>query len=30
VRGENTAYNSRVEVVVGLGFGPIELTTTSR
>jgi len=29
-RGENTAYNSRVEVVVGLGFGPIELTTTSR
>ncbi len=30
VRGENTAYNSRVQVNVGLGFGPIEFSTTSR
>ena len=30
VRGENTSYNSQVEVNVGLGFGPIEFSTTSR
>jgi len=30
VRGENTSYNSQVEVDVGLGFGPIEFSTTSR
>ena len=30
VRGENTAYNSRVDIGVGLGFGPIEMTTMSR
>jgi Tfp pilus assembly protein PilX len=30
VRGENTAYNSQVQVVVGLGFGPIEMSTMSR
>ena len=30
VRGENTAYNSQVDIDVGLGFGPIEMTTMSR
>ncbi len=30
VRGENTSYNSQVEVDVGLGFGPIEMSTMSR
>jgi hypothetical protein len=30
VRGENTAYNSRFEVNLGLGFGPIDMSTTSR
>jgi len=30
VRGENTAYNSQVSINVGLGFGPIEMTTMSR
>ena len=30
VRGENTAYNSQVNINVGLGFGPIEMTTMSR
>lgn len=30
VRGENTAYNSRVEVDLGLGFGPIEMSTMYR
>ena len=30
VRGENTSYNSQVEVDLGLGFGPIEMSTMSR
>jgi Tfp pilus assembly protein PilX len=30
VRGENTAYNSQAQVDVGLGFGPIEMSTMSR
>ncbi|HOD37043.1 MAG TPA: pilus assembly PilX N-terminal domain-containing protein [Syntrophales bacterium] len=30
VRGENTSYNSQVEVALGLGFGPIEMSTMSR
>lgn len=30
VRGENTSYNSQVQVDLGLGFGPIEMSTMSR
>jgi hypothetical protein len=30
VKGENTAYKSSVEIDVGMGFGPIEISTMSR
>jgi 1,4-dihydroxy-2-naphthoyl-CoA synthase len=30
VTGENTSYNSRAQVSVGLGYGPIEMSTISR
>lgn len=30
ITGENTAYNTRVDVTVGLGYGPIEISTMSR
>jgi hypothetical protein len=30
VTGMNTAYNSRVQVGVGMGYGPVEFTTISR
>jgi hypothetical protein len=30
VTGMNTAYKSRVQVGVGMGYGPIEITTISR
>ncbi|MEN6464339.1 MAG: hypothetical protein ABFD62_04075 [Syntrophaceae bacterium] len=30
VTGTNTKYNSRVEIEVGIGYGPIEITTMSR
>lgn len=30
VTGENTAYNSSVQIGVGMGYGPIEMSTMSR
>jgi Tfp pilus assembly protein PilX len=30
VEGRNTAYNTRVEIATGIGYGPIEITTMSR
>ena len=30
VTGENTSYKSRAQVSVGLGYGPIEMSTISR
>lgn len=30
VVGRNTEYNTQVTIGVGLGYGPVELTTTSR
>ena len=30
VMGENTTYNSSVQIDVGMGHGPIEITTMSR
>jgi hypothetical protein len=30
VTGENTNYNSRVRISVGMGYGPTEMTTISR
>lgn len=30
ITGENTAYGSRVSAGVGIGYGPIEMTTISR
>ena len=30
VTGENTAYNSSVQIDVGMGYGPIEISTMSR
>jgi hypothetical protein len=30
VKGENTKYSSSVQIDVGMGYGPIEITTMSR
>jgi hypothetical protein len=30
VTGTNTAYNATVRIDIGLGFGPIEITTMYR
>jgi hypothetical protein len=30
VTGRNTTYDSSVQIDVGMGFGPIEITTMSR